>query len=222
MNFTPDELKEIERQLSCPDGEFGIYVAENMNESNISMTLSSLDALDIQNEDVILEIGHGNCGHLNELLKRANGIKYTGLEISETMKSEALRINKELIANEGRDISFLIYDGKDIPLADNSIGKIFTVNTLYFWEKPSEFLTELYRVLKQGGICVITFAQKEFMLTLPFVNDGFQLYDHHDFGELVKQTNFHISASIDKTEPVTSKAGDFVDRTFTVAKMIKE
>ena len=100
MKFTAEELLEIEKQLSFPEGESGLKIAENMNESNIHMTISAIDSLDIANGNVLLEIGHGNCGHLNKIFDITKNIKYTGLEISDTLKNEAERMNHELVKDE--------------------------------------------------------------------------------------------------------------------------
>lgn len=96
--MTEEELRAIEKQLSCPEGELGIRVGYTMNESNIGMTLNSISFLSIKNNDSILELGHGNCGHLSKLIEEAENIHYTGIEISETMHAEAKKINEDFIA----------------------------------------------------------------------------------------------------------------------------
>ncbi|KIX21488.1 hypothetical protein SY27_07210 [Flavobacterium sp. 316] len=214
------ELIELERQLSCPTGDNGIKVAENMNYTNIKMTLSSIENLELKNEDSILEIGHGNCGHLSKILEKGNAIQYFGLEISDTMKNEAERINKDFILNN--TVNFQIYDGNTIPFPDNSFDKLFTVNTIYFWSDPISFLNEIFRVLKSNGIFTLTFAQKKFMQSLPFVKDKFMLYNNDTLKELISKTNFIVLDIINKTENVESKIGDFVEREFTVMKLTKK
>ncbi|MEW7279316.1 class I SAM-dependent methyltransferase [Aquimarina sp. 2201CG1-2-11] len=219
MNFTTEELLEIEKQLSYPEGESGLKMAENMNESNIQMTISAIDSLHIADGNVLLEIGHGNCGHLDKIFDISKNIQYTGLEISSTMKNEAERRNRELIKEY--DINFLLYDGIQLPFSNDSIDKIFTVNTLYFWKNPTHFLNEIYRVLRIGGQLVLTFAQKEFMKKLPFVKDKFCLYNNKDIINLTNTTNFQITEFIDKKDIVKSKSGDVVEREYTVVKMTK-
>ncbi len=219
MNFTTEELLEIEKQLSYPEGESGLKIAENMNESNIQMTISTIDSLNIIDGNILLEIGHGNCGHLNKIFDQTKNIQYIGLEISDTMKNEAERRNQELIKEY--DINFLLYDGIQLPFSNDSIDKIFTVNTLYFWKNPTHFLNEIYRVLRIGGQLVLTFAQKEFMKKLPFVKDKFYLYNNKDIINLTNTTNFQITEFIDKKDIVKSKSGDVVEREYTVVKMTK-
>ncbi|SEC50861.1 Methyltransferase domain-containing protein [Tenacibaculum sp. MAR_2009_124] len=215
MELTKEELQELENQLSCPTGDKGIETAILMNNTNIGMTKSSIDALHIANNDVVLELGHGNCGHLDYLLKKASKLSYIGLEISETMKLEAQKqlLNKEYFS----EVSFKLYDGKKLPLEDKSIQKIFTVNTLYFWKNPTQFLEEISRVLSENGICIVTFAQKDFMQKLPFVGNNFKLYNTTDIELLVKHSSLRISQLLHRTEKVKTKTGILVDRHFTIA-----
>ncbi|WP_109436999.1 MULTISPECIES: class I SAM-dependent methyltransferase [Aquimarina] len=219
MKLTQDELKGIEKQLSNPEGEFGIEIAKNMNESNIQMTIDSIKSLKLLKSDFLLEIGHGNCGHLEKIYRDTNGVKYFGLEISETMKYEAERINKKLLQNN--QISFYLYDGIKIPFPDNYFDKIFTVNTIYFWENPLDFIIEIYRVLKTNGILILTFAQKDFMKKLPFVKDKFSLYDNNDLKLLIKKTGFNIIETENMSEKIKSKSGELVERIYSVVKIKK-
>ena len=212
--FKEQELKEIERQLSHPNGEGGIEMAKMMNETNIAMTKASIKALEIANMEHIVELGHGNCDHLSITLEQANGITFCGLEVSETMYTEAQALNKKYVESE--QCEFLLYNGTDIPLKDESVHKIMTVNTLYFWEKPLELLRELFRVLKPKGKLVITFAKKEFMKQLPFVQNKFQLYDNDKAIELINQTSFKIIDILNENDVVKSKHGEIVNRAFSV------
>lgn len=47
-----------------------------MDISNRNMTLSAIEALNIANNNKILEAGHGNPGHLTSLLTKAINILY--------------------------------------------------------------------------------------------------------------------------------------------------
>lgn len=217
MKLSKKDLLEIEEQLSCPTGESGILMGENMNESNINMTLSSIKRLKIENGDSILEIGHGNAAHLSKVIEKSSNISYTGLEISETMKNEAERINNHLVHNH--EVKFLTYNGDTIPFPEDSFNKIFSVNTIYFWKNPKAFLNEIKRVLKPSGILILTFAKKEFMQNLPFVNQKFNLYDSGELHDLTKKVGLLISETINKTDQVKSKAGDLVNREFVITKI---
>jgi SAM-dependent methyltransferase len=219
MKFSSKELIELELQLSKPTGSSGIRIAENMNKSNIQMTLDSIEALELSKNDILLEIGHGNCGHLENIYAQAKDIQYFGLEISETMKLEAEKINEKLLKKQQG--TFFLYDGIKIPFPENYFDKIFTVNTIYFWENPKDFIAEINSVLKMNGICILTFAQKSFMKNLPFVNDKFCLYDTESINLLVSKSGFKIMNTSTKVEVVKSKTGELIKRIYTIVTILK-
>ncbi|KAA5538410.1 class I SAM-dependent methyltransferase [Paenimyroides baculatum] len=207
-----DDLKELAKQLGNPEGETGIEVANMMNATNIGMTKHAIESLNLDKNDVVLEIGHGNCGHLPFLMKQAENLKYFGLEISELMQQQAIKSNQNYIENNSAE--FELYKGTEIPFDDESFDKIFTVNTLYFWQNPDLLLNEIHRVLKPNGILALTFADKSFMEKLPFTNFGFNLYSLKNAEELLQKNRFKILNSISQTEQVFSKTNEMVNRTF--------
>ncbi|RZL36800.1 MAG: class I SAM-dependent methyltransferase [Pedobacter sp.] len=214
MSFTEEQLKALAQQLGKPNGEHGINVANMMHDSNLGMTKSTYKALNLSNDDQILEFGHGNGKHIGEILSSAENITYTGLEISELMKSEAESQKLE-------KCFFELYDGTKIPFQEDSFSKAFTVNTIYFWEKPLELLKDIYRVLKTDGLFCIGFAHKEFMQTLPFTQHGFNLYNDEMLQELVEKTEFKLIGITHHTEKVRSKADEMVERVYSVATLRK-
>ncbi|WP_363315504.1 class I SAM-dependent methyltransferase [uncultured Chryseobacterium sp.] len=199
-----DKLKILAQHLAHPEGEKGIEIGEMMNATNIGMTLESIQALLIEDHEHILEIGHGNAGHVKSILNRAQNIQYTGIDISETMHREALKLNGAF-----RDqADFMLYDGEKLPFEDKTFDKIFTVNTVYFWKQPAEYLNEIYRVLKRTGTFVLTFGQRDFMEKLPFTQFGFTLYNTDEMEEVVSKSYFKSMTVFEKQEEVKSKTGD--------------
>ncbi len=73
------EHEQLAKQLSCPQGDDGITVGKLMSQSNQNMILPSIDAVQLENKNRVLEIGHGNCLHLNNLLEKAHKLCYFGL-----------------------------------------------------------------------------------------------------------------------------------------------
>ncbi|WP_228448139.1 MULTISPECIES: class I SAM-dependent methyltransferase [unclassified Chryseobacterium] len=172
-----EELKILAQNLANPQGEKGVEIGEMMNATNIGMTLESIRTLLIEDDENILEIGHGNADHLKSILNLAKGLKYTGIDISETMHLESKRLNQKF----QDQADFILYEGKKLPFADKTFDKIFTVNTVYFWEDPVGFLNEIYRVLKDEGSFVLTFGQRDFMEKLPFTAYNFKLYNNDEW-----------------------------------------
>lgn len=214
-----DELQAIASQLKKPTGEKGIEMGNMMNETNINMTRHSIHHLNIVSGNTILEIGHGNAGHVAYLLQQKDNTTYYGLEMSEIMFQEAQQINHKFLS-EGQ-AHFALYDGNNIPFQDAFFDRIFTVNTIYFWQNPEIFLFEIYRVLKAKGLFSITFAEESFMKQLPFTQFEFDLYSTEKAEKLVAQTSFKIIAKETLTEKVKSKTGELVDRAFTTIVLEK-
>ncbi|WP_114789789.1 class I SAM-dependent methyltransferase [Niabella yanshanensis] len=216
---TQQELEQLAAQLRQPNGAAGIDVANMMNENNIGMTYHSINRLGLHENQKVLELGHGNGGHIGYLLNQAERLQYTGLEMSELMMKEARRINQQLVEN--RQAAFFLYDGDKTSFNDNSFDKVFTVNTIYFWKNPVALLNEINRITVDGGWFNITFAQKAFMQTLPFVQFGFELYDTKKAEQLVAKTAWKIAGTVSETETVKTKTGDLVEREFTTITLVK-
>lgn len=213
-----ENSKILAQHLAHPEGEKGIEIGEMMNATNIGMTLESIHALVIEDHEHILEIGHGNAGHVKHILSKAQSIRYTGIDISETMHHEAIRLNKAF----GNQVEFLLYDGQTLPFGDKMFDKIFTVNTVYFWQQPVQYLNEIYRVLKDNGAFVLTFGQRDFMEKLPFTEFGFKLYNTDEMEETVSQSHFKRMQISERQEDVKSKTGnETITRNYTILTIKK-
>lgn len=213
-----NDLKILAQNLANPQGEKGVEIGEMMNATNIGMTLESIKTLLIEDDENILEIGHGNAAHVKSLLSLAQNLKYTGIDISETMYYEARRLNEEF----KNQAEFVLYEGTKLPFEDKTFDKIFTVNTVYFWENPVEYLNEIYRVLKTEGTFVLTFGQRDFMEKLPFTEFDFKLYNNDEMEELISKSRFKRMKIFEKEEEIKSKTGDeLIKRNYTILTIKK-
>lgn len=217
MSDTPD-FKAIAAQLRQPSGAEGITTAERMHDNNCNMIRRCIDHLAIHDGDKVLEMGPGGGAHLPYVLEQATGIHYTGIDISATMTELAISQNKE--ATTGGHASFITVAPQDgyvrIPDAANTYNRIFTVNTLYFWDNAAAQAEAIYRVLKPGGTFALCFATEAFMKTLPFTEFGFNLYDIPKAQALLTAAGFTIRDILTEKEQVTSNAGQQVERAFVV------
>ncbi len=212
------DLQIIAQNLANPQGEKGIEIGEMMNDTNIGMTLESINTLLIEDGEHILEIGHGNADHVKRILNKAINIKYTGIDISETMHQEAIRRNAAFEDQAG----FVLYEGKKLPFQDKTFDKIFTVNTVYFWEQPVDYLNEIYRVLKDNGTFVLTFGQREFMEKLPFTQFDFKLYSNSEMEDTVSKSHFKRMKISEREEQIKSKTSqETITRNYTILTIKK-
>lgn len=212
--WNEDDLKAVGSQLSSPNGEAGKKTGERMAVSNENMIKRTIDAMKLSDGQQVLEIGPGNASHLSMLMAQAKGLQYTGIDISETMIEEAIRINQEFV-NAGV-ANFTLSDGIHIDFPAQSFHKIFTVNTLYFWKDPSGYATEIYKALKSGGYFCIGFADKNFMEQLPFTKWDFQLYDTQMVKDLLEDIGFEVIKVWEEKEQVTNNIGMDVKRDIIV------
>jgi len=212
--WSEEELKEVARQLSNPDGETGIKTGERMNLSNANMIGRGIESLNIKENEFVLEIGPGNGSHVNDILLIADGINYSGVDISETMIAEAEKLNQNFI--EDGTVSFSLSDGNSLPFSEKSFDKIVTVNTVYFWQNPVAYGQEVLRVLKTGGIFSLVFSDKSFMQQLPFTKFGFQLYDKYTAVELLKNSGFTVIDTVEEMETTQSNLGEAVQRPIVI------
>lgn len=214
-----DELQALAAQLRFPHGSKGIQVSDMMHESNANMIRQAMKSIQLVSGEEVLELGHGNAGHLHYLFEIERTATYYGLEISDLMHAEARKINKSFV--DHKQAFFFMYDGTEMPFGQDYFDKGYTVNTLYFWEDPVKMLQEIYRVMKPGGLFSIAFAQASFMEKLPFTQFGFTLYDTKQVEELIEKTDFKIVKSETQVEKVKGKIGGVVDREFTILTLIK-
>ena len=218
--MTDDELKELANQLRKPSGIKGQEVATSMYQTNLSMIGHAINKLNLSDNQRVLEIGFGSGKHIPEIFDYATNLQYFGLEISELMLQEA----KKYLKNRGRasQADLLLYDGQKIPSQIRDLDRIFTVNTIYFWEKPIEFIVKLYDLLRVGGKLSVTFGLKKYMEKLPFTQYGFVLYSEEDFEQLAAHT---LCDAIDKyiqLEKVPSKIdGKLIERAFVTYVLVK-
>ena len=214
QQLSEEDLKNIARQLGCPEGEHGIKTGEMMHANNIGMTTYAIEALNLQSNETVLEIGHGNGGHIAHLLSQAENLHYFGADISATIIAEAEKINQDFIT-KGK-VHFQLTDGITLPFKDDRFDKIFTVNKIYFWTNPSEYLNEIKRTLKPDGSLAICFADKNFMKNLPFTPYGFTLYEVETVKELLENAGFTIKNTLKKLEQLQSKTGEKIERAYYV------
>lgn len=213
------QLKHIASQLGRPEGADGILTAERMAHTNNNMTKSAIATLDLVDGDIVLEIGPGNGTHVKDLMNDAPNIHYYGLDISETMVAEANKINDTAVKN-GK-VSFELTEADQIRFKNDFFDKIFTVNTLYFWEDPEAYAKEVLRVLKPDGLLCLAIATKAFMEQLPFTKYNFKLYDGHTVEELLKRAGFSAVEIISQKDLTTSHTGEIVDRDIMLVKAKK-
>jgi ubiquinone/menaquinone biosynthesis C-methylase UbiE len=120
------------------------------NRSRIEWTVSLLN---IKPADRVLEIGIGP-GVATELVSQlATNGHVVGVDHSEVMIRQAARRNAAAVRN-GR-LEFVVASVSALPDLGEPFDKVFTINSIHFWNDPVRCLTALHKVLKPGGIIAV-------------------------------------------------------------------
>jgi ubiquinone/menaquinone biosynthesis C-methylase UbiE len=193
------KLKTMAAQLRKPEGEEGIKTGESMNKGNRFINLDTIRIVDPSPRDIILEVGMGNGMFVKNILEEHESINYTGFDYSELMVREATRLNAAWV--EKGNAKFVLGNVSQLPFAAGSFNKIFTINTIYFWEDNAKVLKELRRVLKPNGKLIIAIRPRHQMENYPFTKYGFTMYSRPELEEVLIQNRFSILKVHEIREP---------------------
>ena len=192
-------LQHLASQLRKPAGDEGIKTGHWMNKGNASIYHDALKVLHAQALDNILEIGMGNGFFVKDVLETDPSIQYTGCDFSEVMVEEAKKINADWI--DKKRAQFVFNDASSLPFGNHTFNKIFTINTIYFWEDKIKILNEINRVLQPGGKLIIGLRPKHLMKNYPFVKYGFNMFSKEDVSELLTKNGFSGIRMFENKEP---------------------
>lgn len=198
-------LKEISAQLRKPHGEFGYEVAQKMNESNRAMNLTTINAMELCDNDTVVEIGMSNGFFVSRIIEQAKNITYWGFDHSQEMVEASNALNKKLV--EKKHATFEVADIQKLPLENNSINKIFTVNTLYFWDDIKATLNEFRRVLKPDGMLLISIRPEACMKAYPSNKYSFEYFTPNKVSKLLTKNGFSVQKVIEEKEPEVEVMG---------------
>ncbi|MCM4152903.1 class I SAM-dependent methyltransferase [Arenibacter sp. N53] len=182
-------LKAIGKQMQYPRGIFGKILFAWMTRKTIAHARWTVDLMDIQTDDDIIEIGFGNGANIKLLLQRAVSGSVTGVEISDTAIEMASKKNAKSIS-EGR-VKLHKAAGNALPFEDGVFDKACTVATAYVIEDPGAVFREMFRVLKPYGAVAVTFPVREnFIRFKPVATEGFYLHKLSDLEKAFRDAGF--------------------------------
>jgi SAM-dependent methyltransferase len=182
-------FKAIGKQMQYPSGVFGKILFTWMTRSTIGHARWTVDLMEIQLDDAIIEIGFGNGANIKLLLQKADKGSITGIEISDTAIQMASKKNAKAIS-EGK-VKLHKAAGNALPFEAGVFDKACTVATAYVIEDPGAVFKEMFRVLKPNGRAAVTFPVREnFMKFKPVGAAGFHLHELADLEAAFRNAGF--------------------------------
>jgi SAM-dependent methyltransferase len=146
----------LRMQFGHPEGLCGQLAGMMMarTPSNLERIRWTLSLLDLKPNDRILEIGFGPGVSIELLTKSITHGLIVGVDHSEVMVRQARRRNARAI--EKGSVALLVGSASDLPVVAGPFDKIFTINSIHFWDQPIDCLKKLHGVMKLGGVIAVT------------------------------------------------------------------
>lgn len=169
-----------------------------------------VEELELQDKEKILEVGCGNGYYLNLLNRLAFRLTLIGIDNDE----RALLDARKLIRDD--KVKLILIDANKIPFKDNTFDKVIMSEVIEHIENEQNVLSEIYRVLKPGGVMVLTTCNIDYPFLWDPVNwilqhllkthikSGFwagiwnqhlRLYKINVLNNLIKKSGFKIEVS---------------------------
>ena len=149
----------LTRQFGNPSGLLGRLIGKRMANGNVYDAQWTISLLDLQPHHHILEIGFGPGVSTQIAGEKITQGFLAGIDHSMTMVQVASQRNSDAI-QAGR-MELKLGDVASLPYPDQSFDTVYSLHSIYFWQKPVECLKEIKRVLKPGGLLAITIQPKD-------------------------------------------------------------
>lgn len=202
------------RHLGNPEGQVGVAIADTLTVLNRKLNDKAFRMLSLSPGDRILEIGFGNGKLVPELMSMAPRLTYDGLDISETMKDEAIKTNSALV--EAGAARFNIGSSDAMPFEDGAFHRALVINVIYFWAEPMSHLRELARVLRPGGRLVLASMTPRYAATMTVTQHGFRIHEGTVIRDMLLEVGFStVQLSVERHTAKTT-LGDLHDREFNM------
>lgn len=180
----------ISRQLGEPSGLFGRLVMGRMlDRLNQTINRQTVEALQLQPDDRVLEIGFGGGSAMEMALAQLDQGRVVGVELSEAMVRRAQSHFKKAI--QQNRVTVQVGNVEKLDFDDGSFNKVYTVNTLYFWPHPVAALKEIHRVMVPEGRLVVAIRSRDVLEKLDLAKDIFTLYQPEEARDLVLEAGFN-------------------------------
>jgi ubiquinone/menaquinone biosynthesis C-methylase UbiE len=188
-------IKYVAKNFRNPYGVGGKVSTKIMNIMNQNQYKAVLKNIHLKPNDIVLDIGFGNGYLIKKLFEQNNNIKIFGIEISIDMLNKVTKENKQNIENGV--LKLFLENISKTSFGENLFDKIYTVNTIYFWNELDKCFSEIKRVLKQDGIFINAIYTKEYLDKTIFSKYGFNKYTLEEVKNITEKYGLRIVGIIE-------------------------
>ena len=138
-----------------PEGWLGRFALWMMNLSHTPMARWNLSFIDFQPDWTILDVGCGGGKNIARMLKRSPqgqvyGIDYSKESVAMSRKKNAKLLGSRCFIEQGNVM--------ELPYENEKFALVTAFETVYFWPDLNKSFSEVYRVLKPGGMFMFSYA----------------------------------------------------------------
>ncbi len=173
-----------------PEGFLGKMMVNGMNgNSHAALAEWGFGFISISQNDTALDCGCGGGANVKRLLSKCG--KAYGIDYSEVSVTKSKAVNADAINNNRCQIHQC--DVCNLPFGDESFNIVTAFETVYFWQDIEKAFSEIYRVLRNGGVFAITnesTGTDETAVKFAKIIDGMNLYTGEDLKALLKSAGF--------------------------------
>lgn len=178
------------RNARKPKGLLGRIMLTRMNHGTHAMLAEwGLSLVEIARTDVVLDIGCGGGANIARMLTKSDNVK--GVDYSATSVAKSSRHNRRAI---GRGACAVIAgDVLALPFGDGEFDLVTAFETVYFWHPIERAFSEVYRVLKKGGVFAVfndTDGESEDWTEVAREVGGMTVYTADRLSELMQGAGF--------------------------------
>lgn len=105
--------------------------------------------MQVPDDAQVLDVGCGSGWAARLLAQQAPAGQVVGIDVSDEMIGVAREQSKTL-----PNVEFRVASAETLPFPDNSFTHAFSMESLYYYADIAKALSEIYRVLKPGGVFV--------------------------------------------------------------------
>lgn len=179
----------IAGQLRKPSGFIGrALTGRVLNWANTPLNERTLQLLDVQPDDDVLEVGFGGGDLMSRMAAVVTHGRIAGVDFSQEMV-EVCRKRFAPLVDAGR-IELRCASAESLPYDAERFTKACSVNTIYFWPDPVVALAELRRTLRAGGRLVVSFTPRATAQRMRYTQYDFTLYEADEVQGLLEQAGF--------------------------------
>ena len=147
-------LRKFFANFEKPQGTMGRVVVAMMNKGHAGIASWGLSHLKLRGDEAVLDCGCGGGANVAVFLRMVDEGHVTGLDYSPVSVEKARAVNRAAI-DAGR-CEIVQGNVQELPFGDGQFDVVTAFETVYFWPEIACCFAEVHRVLKSGGVFMIT------------------------------------------------------------------